>query len=1119
MEFAIKIETPRYTLRYGTERLEITEQIGGQATLVEYLPYVQSIDSPVASIELQGAPSVPSVKISVWDAFGDINQQLKSFNYESIPVTVYYLKDKKEIVDTFSGYMTDVSSKGGLTNFTVRVHEDENFNSDTDVFTYKTFQRAQVLTPKNVELYGNWDIVEDTPWEVQAVHGPKSRLFKAANAGGTSIELRIKNNTYKPYHPTDTGGITNSPNVFGGTFVHNRVFSLIDTEPDSALFYNELYGVGSMPPQHYDGHNLAVVSWTVDTKDKPALKDGFILNAVRRQVIAYKTISLGAENRTILEGIPTSGPFRIQNRLPEHAVVAPIDARYYTGGPLEGRKVKADRIFAGANGLVPVDTTSPKISYGFIYLGMDAKDVTIEPFSGSGVEDLWMSNEVPPANESYISNTSQDLKKAKSKLFHRFDISAIIEVPGEPNNPIIVLDMHNRPFDKTEPYRLSLKWAESGAAAILGSYEIPFKLKKGTPIKLVDFKWRVGQADFHVNNVSTEDTDLLITQFYEDENAYFLDRLKGSRVDMIDNFSNMVNEFSIDGEVDYGEINNNIVNNTTGNFAVAIGSKVTLDGRDFTESVFFSLPPHTEGILPIINNADISQVVDFEALIKRPDVSSDFINNLVYQSNERPKPIFNASNGFQYPDGGSAGLYDAKNYFLSRLYRILIDPVPENPQDLGKYFPIVYGYVEKVPMVHCISKKTIESKDKNSAGDDVYIYSRHPCGVTNPYDIKIYLLDEQGREVDPLNQNADFLPSVRNEIIQSPFPNVLKDHWETGTYQRDWLRVDGVTYDTSYYNLNFIGNIYHPYHYNSEFTTVEGNSLYGIKLRGEEWNSEAGILDRRYPIRNGVGSSPLYASFSGWRDMNGEITGRMGEVIEHHADIAAHYIKTYRVQDPSFDSVDQASWQDVKSKTPKLFGSLFLNEGLIKISDLLTKINEQFGTMWYNIGSKVFFVRPDLDLVDYSKIISDGINLIEGIEEDSIGYKKSYDQIVYNYRKNWVTGDFDEKIILDKYSNHYCAQASRSKIGRETLTIDADMVNSHAVATEAVAYIAKMRASRQVNYKLSLKYVEGIEFRPGDYVPLTSVVFNLKDFPVLIKSVKKEKDIIVIEAIGFLNLI
>lgn len=1097
MEFGIKIETNGKTLRLGTDRLEILENVGGQETEAEYLPYIQSIDPQEYSIEIDGGPSVPSVKVSVWDAFGDINKELKTENYESIGVTVYRVDSDAEPVSEFFGYMTDVDSKSGITSFSVRINEDEGFNSFMQIFTHKTFQRVQTLVPKNVELYGSWDISEETPWEIIEVQNAKTRVRSVVNVGATSIPLVNKLNLFKVFY-------------FSGSEIVSTGIPLFELTPASRGFYNELFNVGDYPIEQYDEHNLAIVSDVLIPTDEA--DPTFFLG--HHQIIGYKTVTFDSANRTILGGIPATGPFSVKTKIPKYACIAPINVSTFTSGALVDRKVRADRIFVRSNGLVPPSTSAPRSGYGFVDLGLDATFKSLVPVqTGTDASFEQLEDDVATIRMEPI----RELRTWKSKLFHRFDISAIF-TDGDPNNPILVLDMHNRPLDKTDPYRLSYG---AGPASVLGSYEMPIALKKGQKVKLVDLKWKAGQIDFHIGNVEEEDIDILFNDFYTNENAHFLNRLRGSRIDMIDNYSNMVREYSINTDtqdINYSDINNNIVNNATGKFAVGIDSKVTLDNREFTETVYFSLPPHVEDILPIATNITAVNVIDFEYK-SRIGVESRFSNYLEYASNEEEKPFFNGASLITYPDKGSdAGILEARNYFLSRLYRVIGDPVPENATDLGQYFPIVYGYVDRVPMIHAISKKAMEAEEKNSAGDDVYIFCSHACGVKNPFDIKIEMLNEQGKELNLQDESKDFLPSVRNAIIENPFPNVLKDHWESRIKWEQWTDDQGVVRPYSYF-LKFIGDIYHPYHYTSEFNTVDGKKLFGVKLRGDEWNEQAGVLDRRYPIRNGVGNTKLYASFSGWQDINGEITGVTGSTVEHHLDIVAHYVRTYRNQDPSQESVDRNSWQATKAKCPKLYGCLFINEGPLSVSDLLEKVNKQFGTMWYTVGSKLYFVRPDLDIVDYNKPISDGINLLEGITEDSIGYKKAYHEIVYNYNKDWATGNFRDKVVLDRDNNYYCAQAARSKMGKEQLVIEADMVNNHGVAIEAANYIAKMKASRTVVYKLSVKYVDGIKFTPGDYVPLTSAVFNLNEFPVLVTSVKEERDVISLELLGFLNLL
>lgn len=1121
-KFAIKIETGNKTYRYSSDSLRLEESIGGQLTEVDYIPYLEKMDPLVSSIDLEGSPSIPTVKVSLWDAHRDINTTFKDQEYESIKVTFYTISKDNEIESSFSGWMTDVSYSSGMTQFTIRSNEDEALDSIIKDFTYSSFQKVQVLNPKDVKLYGSWEILEDTPWTVEKFNQPKSRVAEFTPAGSTTLQLMRKDNLCEITIHDGVNYITDIVHVFHA-HINPTGAALDQAVADSRARYGDLYpelGAGEYP-----NYNLAVISSSVEGTAKP--DPG---SQVFTQIIAYNQWSL-VGGKVRLGGIPSTGPFRIKNAIDKWHVVAPIDCTMTPSSmqSLPGIKdslfLKKDRLFVRANGMVPVSASSSNLGYGFISLGMDGEASFLAPIE----VDEELGEEVEGLSNAHRGlQTGMSMRKKNTKVFHRYSLAGIIQ-DGDPNNPILVLDLHCRTVDRTQLYRLDPK---AGPAYVLGSYEMPVKLQKDHSVKLVNFNWTVGEMDFHIPNVDDATRELILSDIYNNESASFVDRLRGNRIDMIDNYSDLEQAYRrgpASDSMDYSESNNNVINNATGKFAVAINSTIEVEPangftqvENFFEKAQFSLPPYTEDVLPLPTDVNLfGEIIDIE-YANRLSLIDNYMNYMTYSSSAREKVLYpNFGNpSFDYTIEivpSDAGYLEAKGYFLSKLYRTLHDPVPENATDLGKHFPIVYGYVEKIPMVHVISKKVLQSKDKNTAGDDVYIFSAHPCNVKTPFDIKIHLIDDQGESSSSSESERDYLPSVRNSIIQSPFPNRIEEHWEAVVSHVDWLDEDGQPHPDSF-TLDPPSVLYHPYHNVDTFETVDGFKLQGVKLRGGEWKHQAGQFDKRYPIRNGVGNTPLYASFAGYEDPSGYYTGVRRGVIEHHLDIVVHYIMNYGRYQGQDLLVDIASWQSVKGKTPKLVGSVFMSEGPMKVSELLSKVKDQFGTFWYLDGGKVVFTRPDLEVVDYSNPISDGLNLMNGISEDSSGYKKIYNEVVFNYSKQYHSEGYEGRIYLNKGNNYYCSQADKARHGKETLIIEADFVNSHQVASECSDYIAKMLCSRKAIYSLPVKYTDGISFKPGQYVPLTSKELGMDEVPVLITSVKMGRDHMDIEVTRFFNL-
>lgn len=771
-----------------------------------------------------------------------------------------------------------------------------------------------------------------------------------------------------------------------------------------------------------------------------------------------------------------------------------------------------DYVWVKCEGFKPSDINSnldvflSKNKFGFIYAGQNGILKSQEIDEEAGEDD---SNIRDATSNSKTESENPD--KYKVKLFHRYEIVGFHrpnDETGVKTHFYLHLKLHSRGF---HPYR-HVHAPPRGGAFDIASYEFPQWIKPGDPIKFVNMKWAVEYMDYTIHGL-TADEVLEIQTSLEYGDPVGADRLKNFRVDMIKNIS----DYLIDAEgVDDQdkESNDRLVNNASGKFALAIGSSTFVEEGIVRERLefhsnstknyrlsFLQEIPTASGLqktpIPIVN-----QLSRTTALVYPLTYSSSVPKFKVNYMEASTKDI---QDNYYY-NSSDYGLDAVIDFFGSNHYRIVHDPVPEESKDLGSGLPIIYGVVRRVPMVHVISNKALMG-DEITAGDDTYIYASHPCNIVNPSDIVIELLDSEGRapyEIFEGERQGDYSDEVINSIIISPFPKYIEDHYEVSeTTERD-VGLEGFKTSTS---VEGPKRLYNPYHYLVSLATNSGKPMYGIKLRGAEWRHEAGILDRRYAIRNGIGSSTLYASFSGWVDSSGKYTGRSGTVITHPLDVIRHFNDYYAGTSPLGKArFDDQNISAVKSLTSHYRVGAIIKESLT-IYDFIKSINQEFGFHSYYKNGVIYFVIVDGSFVNYNCPISESLNLLKGIKEESTGYKDVYNEVRYEYGKNWVGETYEHSVILNSTNNRYCSKAEKVFGGKRQFKVQCNYQSSSGVASEVAARMARILSCKKNEYSLSVKPTEGIVFEPGMFVPLTCSHLGLDNQPVMVRSVKETEDL------------
>jgi hypothetical protein len=1099
--FCIKLAVKDKYYRFSTDKVTVEEVHGPDTIEIDYTPYITTIALTESSISYNGSWSVPSISVSLWDGFRNIISIFERVR-EGITAEIFYIDSFNKRIDILRGYATDFSFENAIINFSVRSEDAEDYENLLTFFETNAFQTQQIFTPLEINVGSTYEINEETAWTFEALNTRRCRLRYGISPSSGSSNLEEANTTYKEWnYDSETDEFKKSgpdivkfPQISGYAFISD-----VCTKPEVNL--------GNSLPD------------AVDPYDR-------LLRLSSCEVVKYNVITFDEDDQRIRINFDTSAPpaERIKYRHEKGSAIA-----FYSGpnpwfSPdfnYNAQDLAYDYVYVRSEGFRPSDLNDPSVRYGFIFAGQKGiiQNYTFQNIvSSSGFTDLEQyiaaSAGMTITLQAFVERMLVGLKDDvfRLNLFHRYEIVEVLKPQDSAlKHCYLKLKIHNRGFGK---YRHPFAPARGGAFD-LGCYEFPDWVVRGDSIKFVNHKWLVKFMDYAFTGLSSDEKSSLIELAYDPS---YLNRLKGNRLDMLRSFSELVLNISsqVSGSGDEQKFNDKILNNASGKFGVIEQSSMYV--KNYTSDTGYEI---RERISFNTGNNDNYSVKPSSTITISSPSDPEFITAVEYFGvNFKPLKEDGAATNYlkvSSSDFQADPRYDPRNlgqelaelYFRNNTYRTIHNPIPQDSKDLGNPFPICYGQLKRIPMVHAVSKTLVFGQNVTS-GDDFFVYASHPCNVFNELDITIELLDENGQTPkDLVGSDKNIDPS---NIIESPFPAVLSDHH----YIENLFEYDdefGGFVNTS---SEFIGpqNIYNPYHRLENMTTSSGSKMYGIRLRGSEYNIGAGILDRRYPIRNGVGSTTLYASFGGWVDESGEYTGTAGSLIVHPLDIIRHFNDYYGRHPNNETMFDIDNINMIKAKTPHHRASVYIREGTT-LQSLIEKINSQFGYHSYFNNGRIYFTIIDFEKVDYSKPISEGYNLLNNVKQYVSGYKESYSEIAYSYNKNYLNDNYECVLRLNKSNNPYCAVASQAGGNKKELKIEAPFVYSSAIAAEVTARAAKLLSSNKSEYTFSVRPIDGLLFEPGDYVPMTYTPFDMDHTPVLVLSAKQAEDVVELKVVRF----
>jgi len=1059
-KYAIEIDILGEMYRYATTRLVLDVGSGcGDQSKVSFTPWLQKADGLEASLDLTNkSVPIPSTKVDIYDPDMQLMSKIDLIDIEEVGCRFYEITGDSVIA--FYGYLTDLSYNGSTIGLTIRASDSATpLDNVSTLFSYDSFQSFEVLSPRDIQLEMEYTINEDVPWGVY-----RSQICRSSVGNHTKIlspispfPTLIKATPGGHVHP-DVFYIktTNELNVYED---YDMDLIDVDSDEEGGDPEPEYVLVPTLKPL-FENPNGAYYAMAVIGEGGVSHVEGGKGN---QEVIKYAYARLGelwdprtssfvtGESVIYLSGIPTA------------AYPDPIN--FYGGNPVEEANLvekfsvkhdhkrksiiapygKFDYLFVKANGFVPNSINDPEIGLGLIDTGREVFN--------------------PIDNNTYTTFCRYKITDVFSDVYNKDsgDSKTI--------DHLLKLQIHSRPVDSNHVY------------VTYSPNELQKDLDEDHPLRIATFDFIVHYMDLHLINLDEELYGDLKVFVNTPLGEAFRDRYRGLRVDMFNSFSNFLETLqsnqSTGVQQAITQTNTSLLNNANGKFAVCTKSEIiTVETGVFEteiyERLYFAVPATALSDFSLVGANVSDDSVDETGMPNIDDSNQSrnemFVNYLKVHHD-----------AMEIADWGSSFDYQgnkAKDYFLKNKFRVIHDPVPENSSDLGKMFPICYGNLVNVPILQCVSKKVF-GHSEGTAGDDYYVYASHRCAISRAADITLRVFSEikdASGNLKPIDRK-DFSNIGATEILENPFPNYVDGHFV----------MSGNTFRSQ-------GRLMYPYARLENKTTLHGQQTYGLRLQGAKWNSKVGRFDKRYAIRNGIGSSVLYGSFKGYKNENNVF-------ITHPVDVVKHYIKTYSNGAYSGVTFDEDSLNYVKSKTPKYEVSIYMTEPL-GVDQFISKIGEQFGLFIFQDKGRVNFAIPNLNGVDFNNPILENLNLLEGTTLSSKGYKTTYNEIEYNYCFDYPNNSYRHSIRLDKYNDSNCAKSSRSRGDVKTFKVDADWVRSSIVANEVAKRYSKIVAGGSKTYECSLKWVDGIDHNVGQVVPMTCEQHGLNESPVLIMSKK-----------------
>lgn len=452
---------------------------------------------------------------------------------------------------------------------------------------------------------------------------------------------------------------------------------------------------------------------------------------------------------------------------------------------------------------------------------------------------------------------------------------------------------------------------------------------------------------------------------------------------------------------------------------------------------------------------------------------------------------------------------------------IALRGVPENIQSEGGVIPVCYGYLERFPAIHSISRKA-SFDGEFSAGDDTYTICSNPITATDSNSVVVYwgldqFVEAGGRLALPGSEIETFragLDKAKKYWLQNPFPPFIIT--ENALFPTTPLSLINSPIKPVVKRIES-----NPYHYLVSVADNFGNIHTGIKLRGDEYLPSRGERDPRWLIRNGLGNQNIFVTFNGMPDDSfGTVTGIPNAPITHPAHILLDLLLRYGNLDDPYDQIDFESFYNAYNQEPELFLGVYLNQDTFDIWQIaesiarhsfvyLTYHNNKFSAHVLNLDSAQ---TPKMFFNDRSNM--GGINATE--------FYPGYNKIVFKYLHNFVSERFDRIEEINPKNNQECYLSYQKTYSDSSLDVDLPYCFSEVTKNKILKRYAQLfcLTRTQISW-ISPLTPETLRLNPFDVVSVTAReaydyargAVGHRDARFLVTSLEPGRDSVTIRAI------
>ncbi len=457
--------------------------------------------------------------------------------------------------------------------------------------------------------------------------------------------------------------------------------------------------------------------------------------------------------------------------------------------------------------------------------------------------------------------------------------------------------------------------------------------------------------------------------------------------------------------------------------------------------------------------------------------------------------------------------------------------MPQNTDSASLPFPILYGAPEKVPMVWSIGQKSTNT-NSFGVGDDVYVFAGHPCKlgvIPDPIMVNglkalgianngVYIYSDDG--ISELSKDQkEIADGLRAEVYWSLEDKRVVDSkilpgkkdWIPNPFPKRW-KNSGNNAQNLYQDK--LIRLISPLHRIKLFTTLKGDVVHGVQLRGGEfdWFDVSYPFENRgqYNVRYGMGNSKLYISAEGYRDdIDGFYTGnnriesqydgnfsfpedlensKDNTLIKNPADIMLHFLMNY--SSINFDKrfIDVDSFR----KSRQMLDGWRFDTGITEIingQDLLDRFCQQSCSIVFMDNNK-FKIKTIIPSKMTPKAY---LREFEHISELNFEYTKTeeiFNNFIFQYAYDHPNQRFSKIIERNKKNDVNCRNSfALNGFERSKGVIEFKDINDSYTANLLTDVLVDLYSKRRIYLSCSVAYTGEVidsKIEIGDCIAITT---------------------------------